>query len=162
MSRDLASRRDFLKRVGLGLTGGAFGLSVFSRFLMQEAYGITPDPALQKYDAAITLWYEGGPGQTDTFDPKPGSTSNIFPTIDLGAKDIYGNPLQVTNLFPNLSNLFLNDPAIKLGVVRSLTHGNELHTLAQTWMNCFWQSPVANLYPSTAASMAYLLKDSAS
>ncbi len=157
----MSTRREFLRKAGLGLASGAFGLSLLSRCFMEEAYGITPDPALQKYDAVLTLWFEGGPGQTDTFDPKPGSTSNIFPTINLGANDIYGNPIAITNLMPSLANLFTNDPAIKLGIVRSLTHGNELHTLAQTWMNCFWQSPVANLYPSTAAVMAYLLKDSA-
>jgi hypothetical protein len=157
----LSRRRDFLKKASLGLASGAFGLSVFSRCLMKEAYGITPDPTLQKYDATITLWFEGGPGQTDTFDPKPGSTSQVFPTINLGSNDIYGNPIYLTNLFPNLSNLFMNDPAIKLGIVRSLHHENMLHTLSQTWMNCFWQSPVANLYPSTSAVMAYLLKDSA-
>ncbi len=158
MSHDDCScenRREFLKKGALGLTTGFFGLSMLTKFFLAEAYGITPDAATQKYDSVIQIFYDGGPSQTDTWDPKPGSLNNVFNTINLGAQDIYGRPMMISEVFPQLANAVMNDPAIKLGVVRSMSHGNGDHDTAQSWMNCFWQSPVATVYPSTAAAMAY-------
>lgn len=156
---DCCRRREFLKKSGLSLVGGMFGLSYLNMLYMQEAHAITPDPATKLYDAVIQIFYDGGPSQTDNWDPKPGSTSNVFPTINLGVQDIYGKPMHVTDVFPNLANLVQSDPAVSLGVVRSMSHNNGDHDTAQIWMNCFWQSPVAEFYPSTAAAMAYYFQD---
>ena len=154
MSRDCCdTRRSFLKRA-LGLGASAVGLNLVSALHAREAYGITPNPGTQRYDAVIQIFYSGAPSQTDTWDPAdPGSTSNYFNTINLGVNDIYGQPFRISEVFPNLANLVMNDPAVGLGAVRSMTHGNGSHESAQEWMNCFWQSPVADVYPSTAASM---------
>jgi hypothetical protein len=156
------SRRDLLKKSLTGAGLGFFGLGLVSRFFMEEAYGLVPDTTLQKYDACIHIWYAGGPSQTDTWDPKPGSTSNIFPTINLGTNDIYGRPIYLTNLLPNIANLVMNDPAIGLGIVRSMTHKNGAHGPASQWMASFWQSPVALQYPTFSAVMAYLYQDKVS
>ena len=156
---DCCNRRELLKKSGLSLLGGAFGLSYLNLLFMEEARAITPDPATKLYDAVIQVFFDGGPSQTDTWDPKPGSLNNVFPTINLGVQDIYGRPFQISNVFPNLANLVMNDPAIKLGAVRSMSHRNGDHDTAQQWMNCFWQSPVADFYPSTAASMAFYFQD---
>jgi hypothetical protein len=133
---------------------GAFGLSALNLGFMKEAYGVTPDPTIQRYDAVLQIFYGGGPSQTDTWDPKPGSTSNVFPTIDTGAKDIYGNKMMVSSMFPGITGL-LSDSAFGLGLVRGMTHGNGDHGTAESYMNCFWGNPLATQYPSTAAVMAY-------
>ena len=151
-------RREFLLKSGLSLATGMFGLNMVTKFFLEEAYGLEPNPALQKYDSIIQIFYDGGPSQTDTWDPKPGSNSNVFPTVLTGANDIYGNPFRLSDVFTSLAGL-VNDPAFGVGAVRSMTHGNADHSSAQQWMNCFWQSPVADLYPSTAASMAHLNED---
>jgi hypothetical protein len=148
-----------------GLTWGFFGLSLPMKFFLQEAYGITPVAANQKYDAIIQIFYNGGPSQTDTLDPKADpnptgyqSPNNIFPTLSVGTNDIYGKPFWLTTHFSQMAALVASDPAsYGIGAIRSMTHGNGAHAIAESFMNCFWQSPVANLYPSTAASMSYLL-----
>ncbi len=149
-----SSRRDLLKVGAAGLTWGMFGLSLPNMLFMREAYGLTPDPAIQKYDAIIQIFYDGGPSQTDSWDPKPGSANNVFPAIPTGANDIYGNPFRVSNVFPSIVGL-LNDPAFGLGAVRSMVHGNGDHGTGQMYMNCFWGSVLATQYPSTAAVMAH-------
>jgi hypothetical protein len=149
-----ASRRDMIKMGLGGLTWGAFGLSLPNMLFQQRAFGLTPDPTIQKYDGFLQIFYQGGPSETDTWDPKPGSKNNIFNTIDTGAKDVYGNPMLVAQHFPGIVGL-LNDPAFGLGIVRSMTHGNADHATAESYMNCYWGTPLATQYPSTAAAMAY-------
>jgi hypothetical protein len=148
-------RRDFLKQGAFGL----LGMGLASQFFLRDAYGITPDLNAKKYDACLQIFYSGGPSQTDTWDPKPNSTSNAFNTINLGVNDIYGSPVHISDVFPDLANLAMNDPAVGLGMVRSMSHGNGSHSSAQQWMNCMWQSPVADLYPSISSAMAYYMAD---
>jgi hypothetical protein len=151
-------RRDFLKAVGkAGLALGAFGLTLERQTFLREAYGIEPQGAL--YDAALTVFMNGGPSQTDTFDPKPGSPNNVFDTISLGINDVYGQPVRVSNVFPTLADTVQNDAAVGLGLIRSMTHGNGAHESAQRYMNAFWEGPLASVYPSTAAVMSYLYQD---
>jgi hypothetical protein len=154
------TRRDMLKMGAGALTWGAFGLSLPNSIFMREAYGLAPDPTIQRYDAFLQIFYEGGPSQTDTWDPKPGSKNNIFNTIDTGAKDVYGNKFLVAQHFPNIVGL-LNDPAFGLGVVRSMNHGNGDHATAESYMNCYWGNPLATQYPSTASAMAYYFQGQA-
>ena len=84
-----ATRRDFMKLMGWGF----FGLTLGHELFLREAYGVTPVNPF--FDACIQVFYEGGPSQTDTWDPKPGSPNNIVGTIGLGATDIYGKPIYV-------------------------------------------------------------------
>ncbi len=157
---EATSRRGFFKKVAaLGLTTGVLGLGLGEQFFLREAYGVTPDPATQKYDSVIQIFYEGGPSQTDTWDPKPGSPNNVFGTIALTANDIYGKPIKIAQHFADLATLVGSDPAIKLGLIRSMTHGNGDHVTAQKWAHCFWQSPVANLYPSAGCVFSQYMKD---
>lgn len=161
------SRREMVK-AGLGMaTWGLFGLSLPTTLFMREAYGVAPDPTTKKYDAIISCFMTGGPSQTDTWDPKSDpvasgyhSPNNVFPTLSLGKNDIYGKPIWLTNNLTNLANLVNSNPsAYGLGIIRSMHHGNGVHAIAESFMNCFWQSPVGNLYPSTSASMTYLMQD---
>lgn len=152
-------RRDFLKKGALGLTYGFFGLSVLSRFFLEEAYGITPDPTYQKYDAVIQIFYAGGPPQIDTFDAKPGSANMLYKPIDIGVNDIYGKKIYLTDQVSKIATAVTSDPAIKMGLVRSLHHISGDHDMASRFMHCFWQSPVQALYPTVPCVMAHYFKD---
>ncbi|MEZ0228591.1 MAG: DUF1501 domain-containing protein [Planctomycetota bacterium] len=169
------SRREMIKAGAAAATWGMFGLSLPNMLFMQEARAAAPDLTTKKYDAVISCFMTGGPSQTDTWDPKadpnpiagalpgqPGyvSKNNVFNTLSLGKNDIYGKPIWLSSVFTNFANLVNTDPtSYGLGVVRSLHHGNGVHAIAEGFMNCFWQSPVADLYPSTSASMNYLMQD---
>jgi len=162
------TRREAMIKAGLtGATLGLFGLGGLSRSYMREACAQPRNTTTQKYDAVIQCFMTGGPSQTDTWDPKADPSSsgyqspnNVFPTLSLGSNDIYGKPIWLTQNLQSLANLVNSDPSTYgLGVVRSMHHGNGSHAFAESFMNCYWQSPVANLYPATAASMTYLLQD---
>jgi hypothetical protein len=151
-----STRRDLMK-LGLGgLTWGAFGFSLPNFLFMKEATAsVATDPTIQRYDAMIQIFFRGGPSQSDTWDVPKGSKNQVFNTIDTGAKDVYNNPMYISEVFPGIASL-LNDPAFGLGVVRSLNHGNGDHGTAEEMMNCWWGVPaLATQYPSTAAAMAY-------
>ena len=150
-----ASRRDLLKIGAAGLTVGFFGLTLPNKLFLQEAYGITPVNPL--YDAVIQIHYDGGPSQTDTWDPKPGSANNVFGNeITLSANDIYGKPIKIAPHFTDIANLVNTAPTdYGLGIFRSMMHGNGDHGTAQMYMSSFWGTVSVNMYPSTACVMSY-------
>lgn len=164
------SRRELLKMGATGLLTGFLGLGLTTKFFLEEAYGMTPVSPL--YDACIQIYYMGGPSQWETFDPKPGSIYYLgsdpatpqFAAMDLRtpsgvANDIYGRPIQVSSCFPNLTRLVASDPAIGLGLVRSMyMPGDMTHSQAQRMTNAFWQTAVAEDYPSCPSVMAYFMK----
>lgn len=148
-------RRDFLKKVGkAGIALGFAGLSLSNDLFVQEAFGETARTN-PYFDSVIQIFFRGGPSQTDTWDVKPGSPNNYFNTIDTGALDKYGNPMLVSDVFPNLVNLVQNDANVGLGLVRSMDHNSNSHGNGQLYMNTFWKGTLANIYPSTAAVMAH-------
>lgn len=148
------TRRDVLRHMGMGL----FGLTLGHRFFMRDALGVEPQNPF--FDACIQIFYDGGPSQTDTWDPKPGSKNNVVGTLTLGANDIYGRPIQVADHFGGIANLVNGDPAsFGLALFRSIAHGSGDHGASQEYMNCFWGSRVAPRKPSTAACMGHLFKD---
>ena len=147
-------RRDFLKRVakaGIGL--GVMGLSLQNDLFLERAYGVQPKNP--QFDACLQIFFSGGPSQTDTWDPKPGSANNVFNTINLGVKDTYGQDVRISDVFGNLANLVGSDPGVNLALVRSMVHGNGAHANAQRYMNRYWEGAPATLYPSTASVMAH-------
>jgi hypothetical protein len=149
-----AERRDFLKKVGkTGIGLGVMGLSLGSTNFMRQAMGVTPTNAF--YDCAMQVFFSGGPTAIDVWDPKPGSRNNFVGTINLGAKDPYGEDVLISEIFPQLAQLAINDPAVGVGVFRSMVHRNNSHGTAQQYMNNFWEGAPATLHPSTAAVMAY-------
>ncbi len=149
-----SERREFLKKVGKsGIALGVMGLSMQSRMFMSEAYGVEPHNAL--YDACLQIFMSGGPSQTDTWDPKPGSRNSFVGTISLGVNDPYGNDVKISEVFPTLAGLATSDPNVGLGVLRSMVHRNNAHATAQQYMNNFWEGALAGAYPSVASVMAY-------
>lgn len=155
-------RRDFLKKVGkTGIALGFMGMSLGSRNFLQQAYGATPSPTNAFFDNALQVFFSGGPSQTDTWDVKPGSPNNVFNTINLGIPDAYGNNIQISDVFPKLAALVMNNPNVSLGIYRSMVHRNNNHGTAQSYMNNFWEGALNGVYPSTAAAMTYFYQSSA-
>ncbi|MFZ4582632.1 MAG: DUF1501 domain-containing protein [Paludibacter sp.] len=108
----------------------------------------------QQAKSVILIYLEGGPAQTDTFDPKPESSRDYFgllkgfsqtniPTIQLGEK----LPL-------------LAAQADKFSIIRSMTHGVFAHETAHYAMITGDQTKGAFVYPSFGSVIAYKLKDS--
>jgi hypothetical protein len=153
-------RRDFLRKVGqTGVALGFAGLSLSNDLFVQEAFGevARTNPY---FDSVIQIFFRGGPSQTDTWDPKPGSNNNYFNTIDTGALDKYGDPMLISDVFPTLVNAVQNDPNVGLGLVRSMDHNSNSHGNGQLYMNTFWTGTLADVYPSTAAVMAHYFEGS--
>ncbi len=157
------TRRGFMKLSGTGVALGFMGASLHQLLFMKEAMAVQPENAF--YDAYLSIFFDGAPPQQDTWDPKPGTNSSYpnFQTIDLGVTDKYGQPVRIGGafnqgnpIFPELANLVMNDPDIKLGIIRSLWHGTADHNLGQRYMNGFWRSQtLVEQYPSMASAMAY-------
>jgi Protein of unknown function (DUF1501) len=147
-------RRGFLKRLGqAGIGLGVMGLSLESRLFMEQAHGVTPTGA--HYDACLQIFFPGGPSQTDTFDPKPGSRNNVFSPINLGVKDVYNEDFLVTDLLSGLANLVQSDPDVGLGAIRSMTHGDNNHQEARETMFNYWTGNLVGSYPTMASVMAH-------
>ena len=157
------SRRGFLKLSGTGVALGFMGASMHELLFMKEALGVTPENAF--YDAYLSIFFEGGPSQTDTWDPKPGSRSSYpnFQTVNLGTMDAYNQPFRIAGrfnanniVFENIANVAMNDPAIKIGAIRSFWHGTEDHGQGQEYMAGMWRSQaLVRQYPSVASAMSY-------
>jgi hypothetical protein len=157
------TRRGFLKLSGTGVALGFMGASMHQLMFMKEAMGVTPENAF--YDAYLAIHFDGGPTHIDTWDPKPGSNSSYpgFQTINMGTMDTYNQPFRIAGqfnagnvVFPQLANVAMNDPAIKLGVIRSFWHGSNDHGQGQEYMAGMWRSQaLVRQYPSVASAMAY-------
>ncbi len=151
---DGVNRRDFLRLGGTGVALGLMGMSLESVLFTKAALGVQPENAF--YDGVLTIFYNGGPSQTDTWDPKPGSRNNVFNTINLGAKDKYNEDVHISEVFPDIANLVQNDPAVSLGLIRAFWHGSNDHGTGQRYMNTWWRSQaLSQQYPSVASAMAY-------
>lgn len=151
-------RREFLRAtLGSGVSLGFMGAGLPALLGARAARaGVTPDGAL--YDAALSIFMDGGPSQTDTLDPKPGTPhQGAFGAVSLGYRDVYGQDVKLGDRLAGLANL-VTDPAsnVRLGLIRSFSHQNEDHGLAQNYMNTWWGSvPASNEYPSMASAMAH-------
>jgi hypothetical protein len=100
------NRRDFLR------VGALSGLGItLSQYLELQAMAATTKPKAQ---ACILLWLTGGPGQVDTWDPKP--TSNFKPI----STNVAG--IQISELFPKIARQMNN-----LSIIRSLTTEENNH-----------------------------------
>jgi hypothetical protein len=150
------TRRDLLKTSAKGVFLGACGMTLADKIFMQQALA-GQDLVDPWYDGLLYVFFRGGPSQTDTWDPKPGSINQnpAFNTINLGVNDAYNNPINIGDVFPNIANHVMNDPMVSLGLVRSMDHGSNNHGNGQMMMGSFWQGQLLNVYPSIAPVMAY-------
>ena len=149
------TRRDLLKTSAKGVFLGACGMTLADKIFMNQAFAEAGPIVDPWYDAFLYVYFQGGPSQTDTWDPKPGSINqnpNIG-TINLGVNDVYNNPINIGEVFPNIANHVMNDPMVSLGLVRSFDHGSNNHGNGQMMMSSFWQGQLLNAYPSIAPAM---------
>ncbi|MDO9633945.1 MAG: DUF1501 domain-containing protein [Paludibacter sp.] len=108
----------------------------------------------QQAKSVILIYLDGGPSQTDTFDPKPEAT-----------RDIYGNLKEVsTTNVPGIiigSKLpLLAQMADKYSLIRSMTHGVNAHETGHYAMITGDLSGGHVVYPSYGAVISYFKKDS--
>jgi hypothetical protein len=150
-AKDL-NRRDLLKLSGKGIVLGAMGMSMPGLLNRREAFALTPENPF--YDGVLTVFFQGGPSHTDTWDPKPGSNNNVFNTINLGIKDVDNEDIHISEVFPGIANKVMNDPLVGLGILRAFWHGSNNHGNGQMMMGSWWRGQLGNSYPSAAPVMA--------
>lgn len=107
----------------------------------------------QQAKSVILVYLDGGPSQTDTFDPKPDAT-----------REIYGNfkdPIQtnVPNIMLGQKFPLLGAMADKFSLIRSMTHGFNGHETAHYSMITGDLSGGSNVYPSFGSVIAFEKKD---
>ena len=108
----------------------------------------------QQAKSVILIYLDGGPSQTDTFDPKPEAT-----------RDIYGSykNVQSTNV-PEIvlgeKLVLLSKVADKFSLIRSMTHGLNGHETGHYAMITGDISGGSVVYPSFGAVISYKLQRS--
>src|SRR3954447_14602867 len=127
------SRRDFL-RVG-AIAGLGLGLPQLIR--STAAAGRDGSSSFGRARRCILLFPVGGPSQLDTFDPKPDAPAGIRGEFRPIATAVPG--VHVSELFPRLARL-----ADRYTIVRSVTHGDAVHTSAGYTMLTGVRHPRAN------------------
>ena len=141
-SRDGVNRRDFIRAGGLGM----MGLSLADGFALKTAGAIAAPSGVAR--AVIQLWMNGGPAQTDTFDPKPEAGAEITGPfrrpIETSVKGI-----RIGALLPLMAR-----QADKYAIIRSMTHTNKGHETA-TYMMMTGTPAASDLpYPALGAVVA--------
>jgi uncharacterized protein (DUF1501 family) len=149
MSNDIQSvgfsRRDLLRSA----VGAALGVSWSGWFpaLSRAA------ASAQSGRACILLWMNGGPSQTDTFDPKPGHANGG--SVKAISTSVPG--LQISEYLPGLARE-MND----LAIIRSMTSREGDHGRASDLMLTGFRPQPGTDYPSLGSLLSRELGDPAS
>jgi hypothetical protein len=126
------SRRQFL-------TIGSLGALVPGLpFARGDGSDISSGPGFGKAKRCILLFLTGGPPQHDTWDMKPDAAAEIRGELRPIATNVAG--IQISELFPQLAR-----QADKYCIVRSVTHGDTVHTSAGYTMLTGAAHPLANV-----------------
>jgi hypothetical protein len=131
------SRRDAICRG----VGGAAGL------LLTGGLGAGPSAAIPppKAKSVIQIWLDGGPSQTDTFDPKPEAGSDYCgPWNKPIATNVPG--IRIGEMLPLLAG-----HADKYSIIRSMTHGFDAHETAAYIAQTGWAPGGRLVYPGMGA-----------
>ena len=107
----------------------------------------------QRAKSVILVYLDGGPAQTDTFDPKPDTS-----------RDYYGNFKGVAKT--NVEGIYLGEKlpllaqiADKYTLIRSLTHGVNAHETGHYAMITGDSSGGSVVYPSYGSVISYMKRD---
>jgi hypothetical protein len=101
----------------------------------------------------ILVYLDGGPAQTDTFDPKPKAGRNYYGNYkDVCKTNVEG--IEIGEKLPLLATM-----ADKYTLIRSMTHGTNAHETGHYAMITGDTSRGAVVYPSFGAVISYMLKD---
>ncbi|MBL8799458.1 MAG: DUF1501 domain-containing protein [Planctomycetia bacterium] len=125
-------RRDFLRLGALG----AFGLSLPDLLRANDTAPVGPNRFGQA-KRCILLYLTGGPPQLDTWDLKPAAPVEYRGELKPIATRVPG--MQISELLPRVAQ-----QADKCCVIRSVTHGDNLHTSAGYTMLTGSPHPAAN------------------
>ena len=107
----------------------------------------------QRAKSVILVYLDGGPSQTDTFDPKPAAGRNYYGNFkDVCKTNVEG--IEIGQKLPLLATM-----ADKYALVRSLTHGSNAHETGHYAMITGDTSGGAVVYPSFGAVISYMMKD---
>jgi hypothetical protein len=130
---DGIQRRDFLR---LGAIG-SLGLSLPGLLRGTEIRSQTPGAHFGRARRCLLLFLTGGPPQLDTWDLKPDAPAEYRGELKPIATSVPG--IHISELFPHLAR-----HAAKYCIVRSVTHGDNIHTSAGYTMLTGAVHPQAN------------------
>ncbi len=120
-------------------------------FLISAFSNLAP---AQKAKSVILVYLDGGPAQTDTFDPKPEAGRDIAGNLrDVSTTNVPG--IIIGSKLPLLAQL-----ADKYSLIRSMTHGIFAHETSHYAMITGDLSGGSVVYPSYGAVISYFKKDS--
>ncbi len=107
----------------------------------------------QRAKSVILVYLDGGPSQTDTFDPKPGAGRNYTGSLSKVCKtNVEG--IEIGEKLPLLATM-----ADKYSLIRSMTHGSNAHETGHYAMITGDTSGSAVVYPSFGAVISYMKRD---
>lgn len=107
----------------------------------------------QRAKSVILVYLDGGPAQTDTFDPKPDAGRNYFGNYK-GVCKTNVEGIEIGEKLPLLATM-----ADKYSLVRSMTHGSNAHETGHYAMITGDTSGGAVVYPSFGAVISYMKRD---
>lgn len=124
---------------------------IYLTVIIALAFGVIADA--QRARSVILVYLDGGPAQTDTFDPKPDTS-----------RDYYGNFKGVSRT--NVEGIYIGEKlpllagmADKYSLIRSLTHGVNAHETGHYAMITGDSSGGSVVYPSYGSVISYMKKD---
>ena len=125
--------------------------TIYLTLILMLALSLNVDA--QRARSVILVYLDGGPAQTDTFDPKPDTS-----------RDYYGNFKGVART--NVEGIYIGEKlpllagmADKYSLVRSLTHGVNAHETGHYAMITGDLSGGSVLFPSYGSVISYVKKD---
>ena len=107
----------------------------------------------QKANSVILVYLDGGPAQTDTFDPKPNMGRDYHGSYK-GVCKTNVEGIEIGEKLPLLAQM-----ADKYSLIRSLTHGSHAHETGHYAMITGDTSGGAVVYPSFGAVISYMKRD---
>ena len=107
----------------------------------------------QRAKSVILIYLDGGPAQTETFDPKPNAGRNYYGNYK-GVCKTNVEGIEIGEKLPLLATM-----ADKYSLIRSMTHGSNAHETGHYAMITGDTSGGAIVYPSFGAVISYMKRD---
>lgn len=118
------------------------------------ALGLCLGVNAQRAKSVILVYLDGGPAQTDTFDPKPEAGRNIYGNYK-GVIKTNVEGIEIGEKLPLLATM-----ADKYSLIRTMTHGSNAHETGHYAMITGDSSGGGVVYPSFGAVISYMKRDS--
>ncbi|MBO5874973.1 MAG: DUF1501 domain-containing protein [Alistipes sp.] len=118
------------------------------------ALGLCLGVNAQRAKSVILVYLDGGPAQTDTFDPKPEAGRNIYGNYK-GVIKTNVEGIEIGEKLPLLATM-----ADKYSLIRTMTHGSNAHETGHYAMITGDTSGSGVVYPSFGAVISYMKRDS--